>query len=107
MTVTAVAGIVGARTAGLLASFPIFGTILALFAHRMRGAETARQVLRGMVFALYGFATFFMIFGITVTTFSLETTFAFSTAGCLLVQSIALYLVRRQRGEGAQSAAAR
>ncbi|TGN74444.1 hypothetical protein EOW77_0033675 [Bradyrhizobium yuanmingense] len=47
----------GAKAAGVLASFPVFGTILAIFANRIRGAAITAQVLRGMVLALYGFAT--------------------------------------------------
>ncbi|MGY8668570.1 hypothetical protein Q3C01_40240 [Bradyrhizobium sp. UFLA05-109] len=57
LTLTAAAAFVGAKTAGVLASFPVFGTVLAIFAHRISGATMATQVLRGMVLALYGFAT--------------------------------------------------
>jgi hypothetical protein len=48
LALTAAAAFVGARTAGVLASFPVFGAILAIFAHRIRGATMATQVLRGM-----------------------------------------------------------
>ncbi|AMA55880.1 hypothetical protein [Bradyrhizobium sp. CCGE-LA001] len=43
LTLTGIATFVGAKTAGVLASFPVFGTILAIFAHRIRGAVMARR----------------------------------------------------------------
>src|SRR5262249_50781923 len=62
--ITAIAAFVGAQTAGALASFPIFGATLTIFAHRMKGPATATQVLRGLVLALYGFAVCFFILGL-------------------------------------------
>ncbi|WP_407521922.1 hypothetical protein [Methylobacterium oryzisoli] len=95
LTLTAAAAFVGAKTAGVLASFPVFGAILAIFAHQMRGTAMATQVLRGMVLALYGFATFFFVLGLLLVPLGILPAFIAATASTLLVQTGALKLIRR------------
>ncbi|WBO58052.1 hypothetical protein GT370_12350 [Acidocella sp. MX-AZ03] len=95
LVLTAAAAFVGPRTAGMLASFPVFGAILAIFAHHMRGAEMARQVLRGMVLALYGFASFFFVLGLLLVPAGTFLAFLAATAAALLVQAVALRVIRR------------
>jgi len=97
VTLTALASVVGAQVAGVLASFPVFGTILAVFAHRMKGPEMANQVLRGMVLALYGFATFFFIIGLVIVKFGILPAFIAATISSLLMQTCALYLIQRKK----------
>ncbi len=95
LTLTAAAAFVGAKTAGVMASFPVFGAILAVFAHRMRGTAMASQVLRGMVLALYGFATFFFVLGLLLIPAGIVPAFLAATASTLLVQAGALRLIHR------------
>ncbi|WP_024512950.1 hypothetical protein [Bradyrhizobium sp. ARR65] len=95
VTLTAAAALVGAKVAGVLASFPIFGAILAVFAHRMKGPGTATEVLRGLVFALYGFATFFFILGLLLVKVGILPAFLAAILSTLLVQAGALSLIRR------------
>ncbi|UPK30303.1 hypothetical protein [Bradyrhizobium sp. 195] len=95
VTLTAAATLVGAKTAGILASFPVFGAVLAVFAHRMSGASAATQVLRGMVLALYGFATFFFVLGLCLTSLGVITAFFAAIASTLLVQLGALRFIQR------------
>jgi hypothetical protein len=102
ITLTAAAALVGPQIAGVLASFPIFATILASFAHRMKGAAMATQVLRGMVFALYGFAMFFFILGLTLVKIGILSAFLAATISSLLVQAAALTLIRRGRTASAK-----
>ncbi|WFU21627.1 hypothetical protein QA649_26375 [Bradyrhizobium sp. CB1717] len=95
VTLTAAATLVGAKTAGILSSFPVFGAVLAIFAHRMSGASAAMQVLRGMVLALYGFATFFFVLGLCLTTLGVVAGFLAAIASTLLVQTVALRFIQR------------
>jgi len=95
VAVTAAAAFVGAKIAGVLASFPIFGAILAVFAHRMGGANTATQVLRGMVLALYGFAVFFFVLGLLLVKLGIVPAFIAAIASTLIVQAGALRFIRR------------
>jgi len=93
LALTALAAIVGARVAGILSSFPVFGTILAIFAHRTRGPATATEVLRGMVLSLYGFATFFLVLGLALVPLGILPAFLGAATGALLVQAGALGLI--------------
>lgn len=95
LTLTVAAAFVWAKTAGVMASFPVFGAILAVFAHRMREAAIATQVLRGMVLALYGFATFFFVLGLLLVLAGILPAFLAATASTLLVQAGPLRLIRR------------
>lgn len=96
VTLTAAASFVGAQMAGILASFPVFASILAVFAHRMRGPEMAMQVLRGMVLSLYGFAAFFFLIGLIIVEVGTLYAFIIATVCSLLMQSGALYFIRRK-----------
>lgn len=95
VTLTAAASFVGAQMAGILACFPVFASILAVFAHRMRGPEMSMQVLRGMVLSLYGFATFFFLIGLIIVEVGTLPAFIIATISSLLMQSGALYFIRR------------
>lgn len=97
VALTGAATLVGAQVAGVLATFPVFGAILAVFAHRMQGATMATQVLRGVVFALYGFAVFFFILGQMLAKVGILPAFLLATASTLLVQIGTLSLIRRGR----------
>lgn len=97
VTLTAVAAAVGAKVAGVLSGFPIFGTILAIFAHRAKGAPMAIQVLRGMVLALYGFATFFFVLGLLLVKLGILPAFLAALGSTLLVQAGALKIIQRSQ----------
>ena len=92
---TAAADFVGAQTAGALAGFPIFGATLTIFAHRMRGPAMAKQVLRGLVLSLYGFAACFFLISLLLVPLGIVPTLAAAIVATLLVQVGALYLIRR------------
>jgi hypothetical protein len=97
IAITAIADSVGPSTAGVLASFPILSSTLAIFAHRMRGVEMARQVLRGLCLALYGFAACFFIIGAFLVKAGIIPTLVAALVVTLIVQGVALRLVRRAR----------
>ena len=48
----------GPRLSGLVAMFPVLGTVLAVFSHRHAGAAFTTQLLRGMAAGFYAFITF-------------------------------------------------
>ena len=76
LLITYGSGKLGSRLSGLLAPFPIAGTILAGFTHYYCGADSARKLLRGFIQGLFGMAVFEVIFasqlqklGLTLTVF--------------------------------------
>ncbi|MFI5012268.1 MAG: hypothetical protein ACHQAY_07975 [Hyphomicrobiales bacterium] len=93
--VTASAAALGPRLSGLLATFPIFATVLTVFAHRLQGAAAARQVLRGLLMGLYGFASFFIVLSLLLPRTSVAISFIAACLAAMLVQGISFKLIRR------------
>jgi hypothetical protein len=91
---TSAAGALGPQLSGLLSPFPIFGLILAAFAHRGQGASGAARLLRGMVIGSFGFAVFFLVVALLVTKVPIPWTFALATAAALAVNGISLSAAR-------------
>ena len=56
--------LLGPRLSGLIATFPVFGAVLGIFAMRLQGAAAARQVMRGVLAGLFSFAAFFLALGL-------------------------------------------
>jgi hypothetical protein len=98
VALTGAASQVGPAMAGVLASVPVFGATLALFAHRLQGAAMAAQVLRGMVLALYGFAAFFFVLGVLLPRAGVLAAFIAATASAGAAQTFALQALRLRRG---------
>jgi hypothetical protein len=58
LLLTGLAGSLGPRLSGLLASFPVLATVLAGFTHAQDGPAAAAQLLRGFATGLVAFAVF-------------------------------------------------
>lgn len=67
LTVTGAAATLGEVWSGLLAVFPVIGSILAVFTHRAQGPHQVAHMYRGMVRGLYSFAAFFVVLSILWT----------------------------------------
>jgi hypothetical protein len=95
VAVTAGASTLGPRLSGLLATFPIFATVLTVFAHQVQGAAAARQVLRGLLMGLYGFAAFFAVLSLLLSRASVPIAFLAAGLAAMLIQGISFKLMRR------------
>jgi hypothetical protein len=95
LILTSVAPTLGAGMAGMLSPFPMYGAILTVFAHRQRGAEAAIDVLRGMLYGLFGFATFFLCEGLLLERFGFGAAFTAAIVSALALQGAALWMLRR------------
>ena len=91
---TAAAPLLGARLAGLLAPFPLYGSVLAGFAHRIQGGEPAIGVLRGLLLGLFAFASFFLVLALLLPE-GLALAFASAIIAAMLVQGASLVTGRR------------
>lgn len=85
---TAVAPLIGPVASGLIATFPVFAAILAIFAHRGEGPAAATDVLRGLVAGLASFSAFFAILGWTLPLAGIGPAFAAATAAALAVHGV-------------------
>jgi hypothetical protein len=97
VTLTAFAAALGPRLSGVLATFPVFAAVLAVFAHRIQGAFAARQVLWGLLIGLFGFIGFFLVIGMTINTFGIAFAFITATLAALTIQGCSLWLVKGRK----------
>jgi hypothetical protein len=86
LSVTLAAGKLGPRLAGLLAMFPVMGTILTGFTHRAAGRPAAVALLRGMVLGYFAFASFCVVLAYALRAWPLGLAFACAVACALAVQ---------------------
>ena len=93
---TGAAAVLGPQLTGLIAPFPIYVSILAVFAHRQGGWQAAVGVQRGLLYGLLGFVGFFLVVALLIERLGIGATFAFAILVSLLSQAISLWLLRRR-----------
>ena len=94
VALTTIAPLLGARLAGLLAPFPLYGSVLAAFAHRIQGAGPAVGVVRGLLLGLFAFSSFFLVLALLLT-HGVALAFACAIVIALAVQGASLVIGRR------------
>lgn len=76
----------GPRLSGLIAMFPVLGTVLAVFSHRHAGAAFTTQLLRGMAAGFYAFITFCVVLALTLVPWGIGVSFSAAVLAALVVQ---------------------
>jgi hypothetical protein len=84
----------GPQLSGLITPFPIFATILAVFAHTQLGASASILALRGILTGLYAFATFFLVVGALIAHLPLAITYSLAVIAALGINIFTLRFVR-------------
>ena len=92
---TTFAANLGAQLSGLLSPFPTFSTVIAVFTHHQQGADTASQLLRGVVVGTFSFLCFFLVVALLLPVVPMFWTYLAATAASIGVNSLALRFVRR------------
>ena len=95
LALTALAPALGPLLTGLLSTFPVYASILAVFAHVLEGRPAGIAVLRGLLAGLFAFAGFFIVLGALIERAGIALGFAAALAVALAVQAASLQLVRR------------
>jgi uncharacterized membrane protein (GlpM family) len=86
-SLTALADVLGPVPSGLIAGFPIYSSILAVFNH-MKSSAMAISVLRGIVTGAFGGAVFFVIVALLLGKMSTGSCFMFATCAAVSTQAI-------------------
>jgi prolyl-tRNA editing enzyme YbaK/EbsC (Cys-tRNA(Pro) deacylase) len=96
LAITASAPLMGARLAGLLSPFPVFGGVLVVFTHHGYGRRAAIAVLDGLVLGWFAPAVFFLALALALPAIGLA---AFAVAACsaLVTQGVTLFALPRVR----------
>ena len=86
LAVSLSAATIGSAWSGLLTTYPVLGTVLAVFSHRNHGPDFVTVLLRSMATGMYSFATFFLVLALLLADFGTPTAFAAASAAGLLAQ---------------------
>jgi hypothetical protein len=96
LLLTGGAATLGPQLTGLLAPFPLYGAILAAFAHQVQGAVAAMRVLRGLLLGLFGFAGFFLVLAAFLDQASLAVAFGAASTVALVFQAATFWMLKRR-----------
>ncbi len=91
---TGVSSGLGAQLTGLLAPFPIYVSILAVFAYQQDGPHAAVGTLRGLLLGLFSFSAFFLIVALLLTRLGVLPTFGLAIVVALAIQGGSLWALR-------------
>lgn len=94
LAVTAVADTVGAAWTGLLAVFPVFTTVLAVFSQRANGPGFVVAMLRAMTGGFYAFLAYCVAVALLLPTEGVAVTFGVAVAVAIAVQGAAKLVAR-------------
>lgn len=95
LALTTFAPVLGAFASGVLSGFPLYATVLAVFAHRVVGAPAAVEVMRGLVAGLFAFAAFFFVIATTLVTLGIPAAFGLALLVIAALQAVSFVLLRR------------
>jgi hypothetical protein len=94
VAISSLAPFVGGHVSGVLATFPVYASVLATFGHLTRGPGEAAEVLRGLVTGLIGFGAFFLGLGALLAVTGIAVSFLGAFVIGLAVQAATLPLLR-------------
>jgi hypothetical protein len=95
VTLTAAAPLLGPRLAGLISTYPLYATVLAVVSHRLQGAESAVSVLSGLLLGLFAFAGCFLTVAQVLQRDGIALTFGAAILVALALQAASLFAGRR------------
>ncbi len=95
LLVTHFSATLGPRLSGVFAMFPVMGSVLVVFSHRLSGALFATRMLGGMVLGYYAFSIFCFTLALTLQTYRVDVAFLISLGAALAVQVCTRFLQSR------------
>jgi hypothetical protein len=91
LLLTGFAPTLGPHLSGLLAPFPIYGTILAVFTHHFEGASAGVRLVRGLALGLFAFAAFFVVVALLLERTGILATFVVASVAAFIIQAAFLW----------------
>jgi hypothetical protein len=96
---TTIAPLLGPVTSGLIATFPVYVSVLSVFTQLREGRWGAIGVLRGLLVGLFGTVAFYVVVRALVDPAGVAAAFIAAIAVTLAIQSVALRAVRAGAAE--------
>lgn len=95
LAITGLAHFMGPQGVGLLAPFPAFASILAVFLHAQGNYNALHRFLRGVITTTWGVIGFFLVVALFLDKMSLVATYALSVVAALGLNACVLCLQKR------------
>ena len=96
IAITSGANALGPRLSGLLATIPLYASILAGFGFQLVGPAAAIRVWRGLLFGLFGFGAFYLVLAASLESLGLAA-FVIALLTAIAMQAVTLRLLRNER----------
>jgi hypothetical protein len=96
LAITGSATALGPRLSGLLATIPLYASILAGFGFQLVGPAAAIRVWRGLLFGLFGFGAFYLVIAASLESLGLGA-FALALLTAIVMQAVTLRVLRKER----------
>jgi hypothetical protein len=94
LLITGIAPFIGPRLTGLLATIPLYVTILGIFAHIHQGPAAVTHLFRGLLLGMFAFVGFFVALGFLLAHTSIAVAFISATLMALVTQGCSLLALR-------------
>ena len=94
IAITSSASLLGPRLSGLLATVPLYASIIAGFGHQLVGPAAAIRVWRGLLFGLFGFGAFYLMLALLLEPIGIAA-FAIAIVAAVVMQAATLRIMRR------------
>jgi hypothetical protein len=94
---TTIAPLLGPSLSGLLATYPVYVSVLAVFTQLREGPEAAVEVIRGMLAGLFGTIAFYIVLHPLLVPAGIAAAFGAAIAATFAIQAVALRRVRARR----------
>lgn len=95
IAVTKAAEWLGPAWSGLLTPFPIMTSILAAFTHQQQGWQASARILRALLTAMFGFATFLLVVSWWLPGHSLLAAYSLAVGATTVVNAGVFWVMRR------------
>ena len=93
--ITGFSAVIGPQVSGLLATIPVFITVLAAFTHRREGPARTILLLRGAQIGMLGTTAFVIVLRLGLEPYGIAIAFPVATLVALAVQAVGLRVIRR------------
>jgi hypothetical protein len=100
VALTSAAPLLGARLAGMLATFPVFATVLIVFVHRAQGQEAAQRLLRGLLLGLFAYSGLFLVIALIIERTGILASFVLASVVAGAIQLVTLATTRGSPASG-------
>jgi hypothetical protein len=105
LAISGLAPVIGGHAAGIIATYPVYVSVLTSFAHRLAGPTQAIGVVRGLLLGLPGFTTFFLAVSTTLPGWPVPAAFGLALAAALAVNGTILVVTLRLAGTDRKASA--